>query len=114
MLNKALVVVIALAVVLSVFCKVLYDKVGDLKESNKNLQKALESNLEATREKEKRNKDELERLHKQLITLSEINDDCLSSPVTDDLVVFLQQLQQDSNGSISFTFTKPSGVLNRN
>ena len=106
MLNKALVIVIALAVVLSVFCKVLYDKVGDLKEANKTLQKALETNIEATREKDKRNKDELERLHKQLITLSKIDDVCLSSPVTADLVVFLQQLQQDSNGTISFTFAE--------
>lgn len=106
MLNKALIIAIALGVVLSVFCKVLYDKVGELKETNKSLQRALESNLEATKEKDKRNHDELERLQKKLTDLSRLHDTCLDSPVNDDLVSFLQHLQQDSAGTISFTFTK--------
>lgn len=106
MLNKALIIAIALGIVLSVFCKVLYDKVGELKETNKSLQKALESNLEAAKEKDRRNKNELERLQKQITDLNRLNDACLASPVTDDLVVFLQQLQQDSAGTVSFTFTK--------
>jgi len=106
MLNKALIITIALGVVLSVFCKVLYDKVGELKETNKSLQRALESNLEATKEKDRRNKNELERLQKQITDLNRLNDTYLSSPVSDSLVVFLQQLQQDSAGTVSFTFTK--------
>lgn len=106
MLNKVLIAAIAIGVVLSVFCKVLYDKVGELEKANKSLQKALESNLEATREKDKRNQDELERLQKKLTTLAGLTDACLASPIADDLVVFLQQLQRDSAGTISFTFTK--------
>lgn len=106
MLHKALIITIALGIVLSVFCKVLYDKVGELEKANKTLQRALESNLEATKEKDKRNNDELQRLQKQLRELNKVNDACLASPVDDDLVKFLQQLQQDSAGTISFTFTK--------
>lgn len=106
MLNKALVITIALGIVLSVFCKVLYDQVGELKEANKTLQRALESNLEATKEKDKRNNNELQKLQKQIEELYKVNDACLTSPVNDDLVKFLQQLQQDSAGTISFTFTK--------
>ena len=106
MLNRALIIAIAVGVVLSVFCKVLYDKVGELKEANKSLQRALETNLEATKEKDRRNQNELERLQKQLTELHKVNDACLSSPVDPNLVVFLQQLQQDSAGTVSFTFTE--------
>lgn len=106
MLNRALIIAIAVGVVLSVFCKVLYDKVGELEKINKGLQRALESNLEATKEKDRRNQNELERLQKQLTELHKVNDACLSSPVDPDLVVFLQHLQQDSAGTISFTFTE--------
>lgn len=106
MLHKALIITIALGIVLSVFCKVLYDKVGELEKANKTLQRALESNLEATKEKDKRNNDELQKLQKQLRELHKIDDACLTSPVDDGLVKFLQQLQQDSAGTISFTFTK--------
>lgn len=106
MLNRALIIAIAVGVVLSVFCKVLYDKVGELKEANKSLQRALETNLEATKEKDRRNQNELERLQKKLTELSKISDACLNVPVTDDLISFLQQLQQDSAGTISFTFTE--------
>jgi len=106
MLNKIMIATIALGVVLSVFCKILYDKVVELEKINKTLQKTLEANLKAAKEKDKRNRDELEQLQKQLTTLAGLDDDCLSSPVADALVVFLQQLQQDSAGTISFTFTK--------
>lgn len=106
MLNKVLIATIALGVVLSVFCKVLYDKVQDLQKTNKTLQKALESNIEATKKKEERNANELQRLQKQLTELSKVDDACLNAAVTDDLISFLQQLQQDSNGTISLTFTK--------
>lgn len=84
----------------------LYTDLRTLKEQNESLQKTIEANLQAAVEKEKRNSDELERLQKKLTDLSRLNDACLGSPVTDDLVSFLQQLQQDSAGTISFTFTK--------
>lgn len=106
MTQKLLIITIALGAVLSVFCKVLYDKVCTLEETNKTLQRALESNLEATKKKEERNLNELERLQKQLNKLHQLNDACLSNDVDDALVVFLQQLQQDSAGTVSFTFTK--------
>ena len=86
--------------------KSLYSDIKTLKEQNKILNKTIEANLQAAVEKEKRNANELERLQKKLTDLSRLNDSCLASPVTDDLVVFLQQLQQDSAGTISFTFTK--------
>lgn len=113
MLQKALIATIALGAVLSVFCKVLYDKVQDLKETNKTLQRALESNLEAAKKKEERNAKELQQLQQQLTELSKIDDDCLDDSLTDDLVKFLQQLQQDSAGTLSITFTKPSRVSDR-
>ena len=114
MLNKALVITIALGVILSVFCKVLYDKVQDLKKVNQTLQRALESNLEAAKKKEERNEKELQKLQQELTELSKIDDACLDATVTDDLIKFLQQLQQDSNGTLSITFTKQSGVSDRN
>ena len=106
MLSKALIIAIAVGIVLSVFCKVLYDQVGELKEANKTLQRALETNLKATKEKDKRNNEELQQLQKQITGLNKISDSCLTSPVSGDLVKFLQQLQQDSAGTISFTFTE--------
>ena len=106
MLQKALIATIALGAILIVFCKVLYDKVGELEKANETLQRALESNLEATREKELRSSNDIKQLQQQLEQLSKIDSDCLSSPITDDLVVFLQQLQQDSAGTLSITITK--------
>lgn len=105
-LNRALIISIALGVVLSVFCKVLYDKVGELQEANKSLQKALESNLKAAKEKDKRNQDELERLQKQLTELHNVDDACLDADINANLIEFMQQLQKDSAGTISFTFAK--------
>lgn len=106
MLHKVIIALIALGIVLTVFCKVLYDKVGDLERANKMLQRALESNIEATREKDERNRHELQQLQKNITNLQKINDACLNSPVDDALIEFLQQLQQDSAGTISFTFAK--------
>ena len=106
MINKALVGCAVTILVLLLLLKSLYADVKALKGQNELLQRSLEANLQAAKEKEVRNKNELERLQKKLTDLSRLNDACLSSPVADDLVVFLQQLQQDSAGTISFTFTK--------
>lgn len=106
MINKALIICIAVGVVLSVFCKVLYDKVGELQRENKLLQKALETNLEAAKKKEERNAKELESLHKQINELNSINSECLNAPVDDSLAEFLQKLSETSNGTLSLTVTK--------
>lgn len=103
---KALVGCAVTILCLLLLIKSLYKDMRTLKRQNESLQHTIEANLQAAVEKEKRNSDELERLQKKLTNLSRLNDSCLSSPIADDLVVFLQQLQQDSAGTISFTFTK--------
>lgn len=103
---KALVGCAVTILILLIFLKSLYTDLQALKEQNKSLHRTIEANLQAAIEKDKRNKDELEQLQKELTELSRIDNACLSSPVDDDLVVFLQQLQQNSAGTISFTFTK--------
>lgn len=92
-----------------VLCVILYHLNGQLErleEQNRILQKTLESNLEATKQKEERNRNELERLNKQLGELSRLNSECMLAPVDDSTVVFLQQLQQSSAGTVSFTFAE--------
>lgn len=106
MINKALVGCAVTILFLLLLLKSLYSDVRTLKKQNESLNKTLEANLQAAKEKETRNKNELERLQKKLTDLSKISDTCLDVPVADDLVDFLQQLQQDSAGTVSFTFTK--------
>lgn len=92
-----------------VLCVILYHLNGQLErleEQNRILQRTLESNLEATKQKEERNRNELERLNKQLGELSRLNSECMLSPVDDATVKFLQQLQQSSADTVSFTFAE--------
>lgn len=106
MINKALVGCAITILFLLLLLKSLYTDNRTLKKQNESLNRTLEANLQAAVEKEARNKNELERLQKKLTDLSKISDACLDVPVTDDLISFLQQLQQGSAGTISFTFTK--------
>lgn len=103
---KALVGCAIAILFLLLLLKSLYSDIKTLKEQNEALNKTLQANLQEAVEKEKRNSNELERLQKKLTDLSIFHDSCLDSPVNDNLVSFLQQLQQDSAGTISFTFTK--------
>lgn len=103
---KALVGCAIAILFLLLLLKSLYSDIRTLKEQNEALNKTLQANLQEAVEKEKRNSNELERLQKKLTDLSRFHDSCLDSPVNDNLVGFLQQLQQDSAGTISFTFTK--------
>jgi len=103
---KVLAGCVVIIAVLLFFLKSLHDDVQTLTQQNSLLQKTIEANLQAAKQKEERNRNELERLQKQLTKLSKIDDACLANPVSDDLVVFLQQLQRDSDGTISFTFTE--------
>lgn len=92
-----------------VLCVILYHLNGQLErleEQNRILQRTLESNLEATKQKEERNRNELERLNKQLGELSRLNSECMLSPVDATTVKFLQQLQQSSADTVSFTFAE--------
>lgn len=77
-----------------------------LQEENKTLRTTIESNLKAARDKEERSKDELERLQKTIAELHKLNSACLSDDVNPDTIKFLQYLQQNYSGSISFTFAK--------
>jgi len=106
MLQKALIGCIFIILILVFSLRITYKDLKATRESNKILTATLEANIKAMKDKEERNTHELERLQKKLTDLSRLNDACLSSPVTDDLISFLQQLQQDSAGTISFTFTK--------
>lgn len=105
-MNKALVGCAVTILLLLLLLKSLYSDIKALKEQNESLQKTLEANLQEAKQKEARNRNELEQLQKKLTDLSKLNDSCLASPVADDLVVFLQQLQKDSAGTLSLTFTK--------
>lgn len=92
-----------------VLCVILYHLNGQLErleEQNRILQRTLESNLEATKQKEERNRNELERLNKQLGELSQLNSECMLSPVDNATVKFLRNLQQSSAGTVSFTFAE--------
>lgn len=106
MINKILVGCAITILFLLMLLKSLYTDVKTLKEQNESLQKTLEASLQEAKIKEARNQNELEQLQKKLTDLSRLNDSCLDSSVASDLVVFLQQLQKDSAGTISFTFTK--------
>lgn len=106
MTEKILIGCIGIIIVMGLLLKNYREDLAEAEKVNKSLTVALEGNLQATREKEKRSKDELERLQKQLEELHKITDDCLNTPVADDLIRFLQQLQRDSNSTVSFSFTK--------
>ena len=75
-------------------------------EIRQTLQKSLEANIQAAKDKDKRSKDEIQRLQKQLTELHQIDDSCLDDNVNANLIKFMQQLQQNSADTISFTFTK--------
>lgn len=97
---------IALCIVLSVTGKVLYDKVCTLQEQNKTLQRALETNLQAIREKEVRNNEELQQLHNQITNLRKIKCKYMHEPVDADVRKWLQQLQESYTGTISITIAE--------
>lgn len=93
-------------ITLGYFCYNLTQTVQNLKEENKKLTIALQANVQATKDKEVRSKNELERLQETIRTLQDINTVCNASPVDADIVKWLQQLQQNYPGTISITFTE--------
>lgn len=97
---------IALCIVLTGVGKVLYDKVCTLQEMNKALQRALETNLQAIKEKEARNNEELQKLHNQITNLRKIKCKYIHEPVDTDVRKWLQQLQESYTGTISITIAE--------
>lgn len=105
-MEKVVFVLVFVVVVLGLYARILYERVDKVEEDNKFLVSTMQANLQATREKEERDRNELVQLQKQIEELSKVDDDCLDRDVSDSLIKFLQQLQQTSDSTISFTFTK--------
>ena len=93
-------------ITLGYFCYNLVQTVQTLREENKKLMVALEANVQAAKDKEERNRNELEQLQETIRTLHDINTACNASPVDADVIKWLQQLQRNYSGTISITFTE--------
>lgn len=106
MITKLLIGCASAVVVLCVILYHLNGKLETLEEQNITLKRTLETSLQATKDKEERNQNELERLNKQLAELTALTSECMLAPVDASTVVFLQQLQQSSAGTVSFTFAE--------
>lgn len=105
-MEKVVFVLVFLVVLVGLYARILYERIDKLEDDNKFLIKTMQTNLQAARDKEERNRNELIQLQQQINELSKVDDECLDRHVSDDLIKFLQQLQQTSDSTISFTFTK--------
>ena len=105
-MEKVVFVLVFLVVLIGLYARLLYERIDKLEDDNKFLVQTMQNNLQAARDKEERNRNELVQLQKQIKELSKVDDECLDRAVSDDLIKFLLQLQQSSDSTISFTFTK--------
>lgn len=78
----------------------LWQQNGTLKTQNCMLQKTLETNIEATKKKTERDRNELERLSRELAVMAEADPAWSDSPLPSVIAVQLRRLIKDHNSTI--------------
>lgn len=79
----------------------LWQQNGDLKERNNTLQRTLQINIEAAKKKAERDKDELERLSKELAVMEQFDPAWTDTPLPATIAKQLRRLIKDHNSTIS-------------
>lgn len=101
-------------VILSLILYNLHEKVKVITKENEQLKTSLEANIEAVKNKEERNKNEISTLQKNLESVSKVDCSYSGSLVDDSVVIVLQKLNKDYSDSISLIIAEQSRMCHNN
>lgn len=108
MLQRILSIALCVSLLLLVLAREIHNRnrIETLELENAGLRKTIETNTKATKEKEQRNATELSKLKKEIEKIKKLDSSWASVELSDDALKFLQELADNSNGTLSIIIAK--------